>query len=212
MGGDRDPGAVRDRFVLPRQTKPISTGPPSHPMVQRVAGRRGWLPAQLAWVPVLLLGMWLLVLRVEATPRGDGVWWVQVVILSPPAWFDPVGRGAAGASVLALGAVLAGLAAWRPHPGRVPLVITRFPGFAMAGSLLLIVAGLSLWKLSGHVIDAAAGGLDWRFIATSRRHPLDRVVAWTAAGSAVVCYVLSFAGPWHRALRPRRVPAEPQAQ
>lgn len=158
-------------------------------MFVRAAGRVAPWPAALAW-PALLGGAWLMAETTLRVRDAGDAWSVALGVRSPPAWLQSasswVGLGVAAAGLLLL---VITLIPWRPDR---PLLAMRYPAYGAAALALTAAGLLGVWMLSGHVVDVARGGFEWRFVARLRGGVWNVVTLGLTFLLAVTCYALSF--------------------
>ncbi len=124
---------------------------------------------------------------VDGLGRGESR--VRFVLPSPSGWLDG-GTAWLGLPLLVAGLAAWGLAVWRPASARF-LVLAKYPLFTLAGWLLLAAAVPARWSTDGWVWDVG-GGVDVRFIATTRTGAVNFLTVWGCVTLGLVCHVLAY--------------------
>lgn len=166
-------------------------------MVSRRGGRPAWLPALLLWFPMLVLGAWLMSgIDVESRElRGDQH---SMRVDVPPVheWLVHSVWGWVGLGALVMGAGLLALYIWSPDPMAWRFVVTEFPAYRSAAWIFTFLGLLSWWDLHSHVVESAAGGLQWRFIAGVRAGAWNQVLTGVFFVAAAACTVAAYGAAW----------------
>ncbi len=161
-------------------------------MVSRRGPRWVFWPAKFLWAPLVAAGTWMtFVTGFTADVIGDGQFRVSLRFFEPAGWSaSPLLHGL-GVVLLLAGLVFLRLYAWVPDPDR-RAVVEEFPLWTLSAWAFLALALGAAWRLTGHVWDVDADGLEWRFLVALRTHWADRAVAVAALLASIACTLLSY--------------------
>ncbi len=167
-------------------------------MLSRRTPRWAYWPAKILWAPAFFVGLPLLIHLTPKVTKIDGGWRLLVTFTTPDHWVDHLGTFIPGLILTLAGIVLFFMYHADPGPGRNWTALD-YPLFSTAAWIFGITAIMAFWRTTGHVAEIGATGIDWRFLAYLRTHPLDYVLIAVAGVACLASVVASWgfvSGRW----------------